>query len=216
MPDAPAWLREAFKDGIDDREMVYRDGVGRFRKKGRPYAGANPWCWLAQFDPRQLPCAGQPGKVIERFHFINRQRVEAVVWEQLRGAVYGDPCETCHGLGTIMDPTELAPPAGLRRRRVECFTCGGRGAFGIELSKAEVWDLILLAAWDCRNGGLGCEHHHRRLDSHADSPRAPVLCVPEVALPEHVLDFTADYPGLILERQRRFPPEHTIATADPL
>src|SRR5690349_22062507 len=88
--DAPAWLREAFKDGIDEREMVYRDGVERSRKKARPYAGANPWCWLAQFDSRQLPCAGQPGKFIERFHFIPRQRVETVLADRLRFALIRD------------------------------------------------------------------------------------------------------------------------------
>lgn len=179
MADAPAWLREAFKDGVDDREMVYRDGVERFRAKGRPYAGANPWCWLAQFDPVKLPCAGQAGKLIERFHFIPRQRVETVLADRLRFALVRDHL----GVDLPLEPGEAR-------------------------------DLILLAAWDPRNGGLGCEHHHRRLDSHAVSPRAPAIVVPELKLPDHVLEFSRDYPGLEIERERHFPPEHTIATAD--
>lgn len=50
-------------------------------------------------------------------------------------------------------------------------------------------ELILLAAWDPRNGGIGCEHHHRRFDSHA----TPELSVPLAALPAHVIEFAHDY-----------------------
>lgn len=170
-PKAPAWLREAFKDGIDDREMVYRDGVERFRRKGQPYPAANPWCWLAQHDPAQLPCAGQPGKVIERFHFIGRQRVEAVLWDGL--------------LGAIVDP---------------------EGDYPYALAGDDLWSLILLAAWDPRNGGLGCEHHHRRLDGHAVSPRAPQIVVPGPLVPAHVAEFVTDY-GLEIPFVDRFPVE---------
>jgi len=170
MPDAPAWLREAFKDGVDDREMVYRDGVERFRRKGRSYAGANPWCWLAQFDPKRVPCGGQPGKVIERFHFIGRQRVEAAMWEALREA-------------RILIP---------ERRQF------------IPLRKEHRDELIRLAAWDPRNGGLGCELHHRRFDSHADSPGAPKITVPAPRLPLHVVEFVADR-GLETTAADRFP-----------
>jgi hypothetical protein len=47
----------------------------------------------------------------------------------LRGA-YLDlvPCSLCHGLRTVIDPTELTPIlAGYPRSRVPCFHCGGRG-----------------------------------------------------------------------------------------
>lgn len=167
-PKAPAWLCEAFRDGVDDREMVYRDGVERFRKKQRPYAGANPWCWLAQFDSRQLPCGGQPGKVIERFHFIPRQRVENAL-----GALLPTVAEILYFGEWSQDRQDRAE----RLRR----------------------DLILLAAWDSRNGGLGCEGHHRRLDSQA----TPALSVPRLALPTHVEEFAADW-GLESPLEDRF------------
>lgn len=151
MADAPAWLREAFRDGVDDREMVYRDGVERWRVKQRPYPGANPWCWLAQFDPKRLPCGGQPGHVIERFHFLRRQSVESAVF------YYGD-----------------------------------RELDRDEYSEEIAW-IEMHAAWDARNGGLGCELHHRRFDHHAGSPTAPSIIVPAFALPLHVDLFVADY-----------------------
>lgn len=162
-PKAPEWLREAFRDGVDDREMVYADGVERFRKKGRPYAAANPWCWLAQFDPKQLPCAGQPGHFIERFHFLRRLSVEDRIGFML-GRLPGD---------------------------------------AYEMSKADRDEFILLAAWDPRNGGLGCEHHHRRADKQAGSPRAPSIDVPPFALPEHVDEFIADW-GLLAVAEETF------------
>jgi hypothetical protein len=173
--DAPAWLREAFRDGVDDREMVYRDGVERFRAKGRPYAGANPWCWLAQFDPKRLPCAGQPGKVIERFHFIGRQRVEKA-------------------LGALLPDYTEAIAAG----DVE-----PGGAVDFIDWQTMLTDVILVAAWDSRNAGLGCEHHHRRFDNHAHSPAAPAIKVPAFALPEHVDDFVIDL-GLEHVAEERF------------
>jgi hypothetical protein len=72
------------------------------------------------------------------------------------------------------------------------------------LSKAEIEEVILLAAWDARNGGMGCELHHRRYDSHADSPEAPAIEVPAFALPEHFDNFVEDF-GLETEAERRFP-----------
>lgn len=170
-PKAPTWLREAFRDGVDDREMVYADGVERFRKKARPYAGANPWCWLAQFDPKQLPCAGQDGHLIERFHFLRRQSVEDALWALLPDAGYF-PSLPDDSVTSMMDR----------------------------------WDrdaLILLAAWDARNGGLACEHHHRRADKHAGSPRAPSIDIPAFNLPEHVDDFVNDW-GLWNLAERTF------------
>lgn len=59
-PKAPRWLTEAFRDGVDERELNYTP-------RGLSYD-----CWLAQFDPLQRPCSGP----IERAHLIKRERVE--------------------------------------------------------------------------------------------------------------------------------------------
>lgn len=139
MATAPAWLREAFRDGVDE---TIPDPL-----PPPAYVGADPLCWLAQFDPNRLPCTGQPGKVFERFHFIPRQRVEEAVFALLP---YG------------LDPADRAA-------------------------------IIRVAAWDSRNAELGCEHHHRRLDSHACSSRAPQIVVPYSALPTRVVHFAFDY-----------------------
>lgn len=61
-------------------------------------------------------------------------------------------------------------------------------------------DLIQIAEWDSRNGGIGCEGHHRRFDSHM----TPRIEVPALSLPSHVLDFVSDY-GLEAEAERKFP-----------
>ena len=50
-------------------------------------------------------------------------------------------------------------------------------------------DLILLAAWDPRNGIIACEGHHRRFDSHL----TPALTVPRKALPGHAISFALDW-----------------------
>jgi hypothetical protein len=75
-------------------------------------------------------------------------------------------------------------------------TVSTQGLFADEIAR----DLILLAAWDSRNGGIACESHHRRLDSHA----TPELIVPHDALPDHVIEFGRDY-GLESELERRYP-----------
>lgn len=62
-------------------------------------------------------------------------------------------------------------------------------------------DVIPLAEWDPRAGGLGCEGHHRRFDSHA----TPALIVPHHALPDHVIEWSIDY-GLEAELERKCPP----------
>lgn len=56
-----------------------------------------------------------------------------------------------------------------------------------------------LAEWDPRNGGPGCEVHHRRFDAHL----TPTLKVPVQALPTHVLGFALDW-GLEAAGERRF------------
>lgn len=192
-PKAPPWLAEAFRDGVDERDGG-EDWRGVERARGRAaYPGAHPNCWLAHHDPARRPCAGDPSHFLERFHFIPRQRVEAAIWEALRGAIVDEPCPTCHGLGTVIDPTQLAPTPGYHRQRVACWDCDRVGTFRAPLVKAEVDDLILLAAWDPRNGGLACEQHHRRFDDHQVSlPRDRVI-VPYSALPPHVVHFAFDY-----------------------
>jgi hypothetical protein len=61
-------------------------------------------------------------------------------------------------------------------------------------------DLILLAAWDPRNGCVACEGHHRRFDGHLTSE----LKVPWGCLPGRFLDFVYDW-GLESELERKFP-----------
>lgn len=40
---------------------------------------------------------------------------------------WDEPCDMCQGLGTTIDPTELSPFRGFRRKRVDCPHCGGDG-----------------------------------------------------------------------------------------
>ena len=149
-PKAPAWLRESFRDGVD--EQAQRTAVPRVKPALAAEGFQSIYCWLAQHDPLKRPCEGR----LERFHWINRQRVENALGVLLRIQVY---------IGSEEDREYL----------------------------------ILLAAWDARNGGIGCEAHHRRFDSHA----TPSLVVPRSSLPAHVEEFTADW-GLELELERRF------------
>lgn len=144
-PKAPAWLRESFRDGVDER--LPRDPDGGYllistRSRRR-------LCWLAEHDPLCRPCEGK----FERFHFIPRQRVE-------------------HALYALF-PWPTVP---------------------------EVRELILLAAWDPRNGGLACKAHHRRFDGHM----TPTLTIPRSALPAHVIEFAEDW-GLESQLEQRFP-----------
>lgn len=70
-----------------------------------------------------------------------------------------------------------------------------------------VWELVLLAGWDPRNGGIACaDEHHARLDSH----REPRLIIPASALPSHVHNFVADW-GLESQLEARYPSEVTSA-----
>lgn len=61
-------------------------------------------------------------------------------------------------------------------------------------------ELLDLAEWDVRNGGLGCVEHHRRFDHHA----TPTIEVHASALPEWVVEFIFDW-GLEIEAERKFP-----------
>lgn len=60
-------------------------------------------------------------------------------------------------------------------------------------------DVILLAEWDARNGGIACEQHHRRFDNHLTPP----LKVAAADLPGHFLDFLCDW-GLEQEAADKF------------
>lgn len=73
------------------------------------------------------------------------------------------------------------------------------------LTVGDVQDLVLLAAWDPRVGGVGCEMHHRRYDNHL----MPPLIVPYDALPSHVTDWASDY-GLESQLEAR-PPRQEAA-----
>jgi hypothetical protein len=133
-------------------------------------------CWLARHAPEQRICSGR----LERFHFIPRQRVEAGMWEQLRGAMIC--CPICGGSGDWRDSGS-------------CEGCFGAGRTRLPFSE----NLILLAAWDPRNGGISCVGHHRRFDNHA----TPSLSIPYAVLPRHVVEFVKDW-GLEIEAERRF------------
>lgn len=186
-PKAPAWLRESFKDGVDFRvseEHEFSDG----------YYG----CQLAQHDPLQRPCSGR----LERFHYVNRQRIEAAMWEQLRGAVI-DPCDLCQGPGVVeaIDRTDAKSVPSV----VPCPACYGAGSY--PLSNAFGYELMLFAAWDPRVGGIACEGMHRRYDNHATPP----LIFPYDALPSHVTDW-AEEKGLESQLEARCPRQVEPAT----
>lgn len=69
------------------------------------------------------------------------------------------------------------------------------------LSDDVIRDLILLAAWDPRNGVVACEAHHRRFDSHL----TPALAVRYEHLPSHLIQFAFDWG--IDSQLDRFPSE---------
>lgn len=104
----------------------------------------------------------------------------------------------------------------IRRQDVE-------GAMWAQLREARIWrcqpgvldpclmfpwerdELILIVAWDPRNGGLACEQHHRRYDQHQVSLPSERLIVPRSALPSRVVEFAGDYSDFRL--LERFVPE---------
>lgn len=185
-PKAPRWLTEAFAQGVD--EQVFAVLAGRRADVGA-YPGADPLCWLAQYDPRCRPCSGR----MERFHFVPRQRAENAIWGQLVGAVVEEPCELCRGSGC--NPNNVL---------AACPGCDGYRTWRAPMLNGEAWEIIHVVGWDHRNGAIGCEHHHRRFDGHATSARAPKIVVPFAQLPGHVLDYVDDYgfrdAGWLVER----------------
>lgn len=148
--EAPKWLREAFRDGVDDavaHELAQA-----------PWDEGQGVCWLRPFDTRRQPCSGK----LERFHFIGRQRVRNLLWDALLYAVYAETQEIF-----------------------------------------ETRETIMLAEWDARNGGIGCEGHHRRFDGHACSARAPKIVIAGGDVPGHVREFACCY-GLEMAFAERF------------
>lgn len=164
--------------------QAFADGVDELvpplSERHGAYPGAWAHCFLAHHDPARHPCEGQTG-TYERFHFIPRQRVENAL-----GALLPDDGQP------FMETAEVWDPSTTPAEEAPYFIFRGRA------------DLILIAAWDPRNGDLGCEHHHRRFDGHATSPRAPKIIVPWDFLPDHVDEFVVDY-GLDGPASERFP-----------
>lgn len=160
---------------------AFRDGVDE-REAVIAWDEPQSACWLAQFDPTEKPCEGR----FERFHFVGRQRVE-------------------HALGALLPITwEEVNPVGVAS--VEALINVATGE--IEEYDPALWapDLILLAAWDARNGGIACEAHHRRYDSHLAPVPSEQLAIPYEALPEHVLEFAETW-GLEHELESAFIPQ---------
>lgn len=127
------------------------------------------------------PLGIECGGRLERFHFIGRQRVEGALGDLLPLHI--------QERGYDSHPSTEGPVAWLS-----------------DLPRDEV---ILLAAWDPRNGGVGCEHHHRRYDGHM----TPKLDIPGVVVPKHVLDFLLDY-GLEREAVKKFTASEVIGPLD--
>lgn len=85
----------------------------------------------------------------------------------------------------------------IKRQRVEYDV-----AFMVGSARSD--DLVLLAAWDPRNGVPGCEKHHFRFDSN----RQPSLIVPRELVPTTAEYFCADW-GLETPLEERNPPGRT-------
>lgn len=164
-PKAPRWLTEAFRDGVDEREV---GGLPEFKW---PTYG-HSLCVLRGFDSRRRPCSGR----LERFHWISRQRVEHALGALLLGAEIEEYWNDWNGEEGGAGTDHFAMPQDWRE------------------------EITLLAAWDPRNGGIACEGHHRRYDSHL----MPPLIVPRSPLPDHVLEFVRDW-GLEHVLEDRFP-----------
>lgn len=128
-------------------------------------------CWLAQHDETGSECEGK----LEAFHYVGRQRVR----NSLRGKMPTESaCIPCAGTG------EMEVEVGDNLTVEPCVTCGGTGRIRLALP-----ELIMLAEWDPRNAGPGCEGHHRRLDVH----RMPRLMVAYEDLPPQVIEFARDW-----------------------
>lgn len=90
----------------------------------------------------------------------------------------------------------------------------GEEMYGPTLVLPDWTETLQSAEWDSRNGGIGCEAHHRRFDKHLVSLPSEELVVPRSALPEHVEEFAADW-GLEDELDARFPGEKGAQPHEP-
>lgn len=197
---APSWLTTAFAEGV----------VELAPPRPRPaYKGALGRCWLAQHDPRRRPCSGP----FQRFHFLRRQTVESAVADLLADAQPEPGQEDAAVIHRAIGPTSVDVLGPTRKAALD-YPGIGRNltmTVGAEFAddRAAVLDearpyeaqllrewwasivpsLILLAAWDSRNGGIGCEGHHRRYDSHL----TPALDLRYEHLPSPVIQFAFDW-----------------------
>jgi len=160
-PKAPSWLRESFKDGVDFRVS-----------EGREFSDGYYGCQLAQHDSLQLPCSGR----LERFHWVNRQRIENAMGALLLGAEVEEWWSDWNGEE------------------------GGAGTDCFTMPQDWLGEIVLLAAWDPRVGGIACEVHHRRYDRQL----GPLLTVFYDALPSHVIEWSEDW-GLESQLEARCP-----------
>lgn len=150
---------------------------------GRTFARG---CWFGENVPGIDPCEHGP-RGIEGAHWIKRQRVENALDALLPwGGML--PCPRCV-------PGDAAN---------ECEWCEGGLIFWPNEDRR---DVILLAAWDPRNGVPACEKHHRRFDGHrVDARNELVIWRHEV--PAHVEAFALDW-GLEQALEDRHPPLNT-------
>lgn len=128
-------------------------------------------CRLAAHDPEERECEGN----LEAYHWIGRQRVRNYLLGLLPTACRCLPCEGTGALEAEYKETICT---------VMCGSCSGTGSITVYRD-----ELITLAEWDPRNAGPGCEMHHRRLDLH----RMPPLKVSYQSLPDHVIEYAADW-----------------------
>lgn len=153
----------------------FAEGVVEFAppRPAPAYPGALGRCWLAQFDERRRPCEGR----LERAHLISRQRVEHALGALLLGAEVEEYWNDWNGEE------------------------GGAGTDCFTMPQDWLEELVLLAAFDSRNGVVACEHHHRRFDSHLTPP----LTLRYEHLPSHAIHFAFDW-GIEAQLDR-FPSE---------
>lgn len=162
--------------------LSFRDGIDFRVSEEHEFPDGYYGCQLAQHDPLQRPCSGR----LERFHWVNRQRIE-------------------NAIAALMPTTWDAVEDVIRYRSAESY----RDAALPEYYDPALWapELILIAAWDPRVGGIACEAHHRRFDS----ALTPPLVVPYDALPSHVTDW-AEEKGLESQLEARCPRQVEPAT----
>lgn len=151
-------------------------------------AERDPWaCALAEHDPLKRPCSDKA----EIFHYVNRQRIE-------------------NALGALMPMTwdAVEDVVRIEIERAESYS---------DLALPDFYDpalwapeLILLAAWDPRVGGIGCSEHHPRIDSHLAPLPAERLIIPYHALPSHVTDW-GEEKGLESQLEARFPKQEVVS-----